>query len=565
MIMARPTAHVLTLLELLQSGGTRTAAELAGRLGVDERTVRRYVDHLTDLGIPVESVRGRYGGYRLAPGYRLPPLMLTDDEALAILLGLMAARRAGLTAGAGTPGAGTPGAGTPGAGTAGAAADTAAETAAAKIRRVLPARLASQIGAVLESAAFTAPAGPGSSGPEATVPETAVLLATADAVRHHRPVSLRYTDASGRRSERILHPYGLVAHSGRWYVTGADLATEQERTFRLDRIADVRVRPGSFEPPEGLDPAQRLLQRFATAPYRHHVIVRIDGTVEQIRTRFPASVATVASAASVEGGPLAEHPVSALGDDPRAGQWPRVELRAEKLDWIPPLLASLDLPFVIEQPGELRDRVAALAERLAASARRGGRPLPRTAAFVHPVIAGELHLELGGHLIAELQGAEEPGVRGDPEVRLPHRHAPPVLPRRRGQHLEPGRLRPPVQGQRPLDRPAAGFRDHPNRGEGGGRGPQDLADGFLDLPAVPVGERLRAAAPFPDRQRAEVELGPDGRRREPAAGRVRHDDFGRPPGHLERQVVAHPGGHADAACLDEHPAGLSRARDECSR
>ena len=80
--MARPTSRVLTLLELLQSGGVRTVAELAGRLGVDGRTVRRYVDHLLDLDVPVESVRGRYGGYRLAPGYRMPPLMLNDEEAL---------------------------------------------------------------------------------------------------------------------------------------------------------------------------------------------------------------------------------------------------------------------------------------------------------------------------------------------------------------------------------------------------------------------------------------------------------------------------------------------------
>ena len=87
---------MLTLLELLQSGGMRTLAELADRLGVDERTVRRYVDHLIDLDVPVESVRGRYGGYRLAPGYRMPPLMLSDDEALAVLLGLVAGRRAGL-------------------------------------------------------------------------------------------------------------------------------------------------------------------------------------------------------------------------------------------------------------------------------------------------------------------------------------------------------------------------------------------------------------------------------------------------------------------------------------
>ena len=82
--------------------GVRTVAELAGRLGVDGRTVRRYVDHLLDLDVPVESVRGRYGGYRLAPGYRMPPLMLNDEEALAVLLGLVAGRRAGLMTATGT-------------------------------------------------------------------------------------------------------------------------------------------------------------------------------------------------------------------------------------------------------------------------------------------------------------------------------------------------------------------------------------------------------------------------------------------------------------------------------
>ncbi len=93
--MSRPIARVLTLLELLQAGGIRTVAELADRLDVDERTVRRYVGHLLDLDVPVESVRGRYGGYRLAPGYRMPPLMLNDDEARAVLLGLIAGQRAG--------------------------------------------------------------------------------------------------------------------------------------------------------------------------------------------------------------------------------------------------------------------------------------------------------------------------------------------------------------------------------------------------------------------------------------------------------------------------------------
>src|SRR5277367_7148729 len=159
--MAKPLARVLALLDILQTGGTRTLRELSERLGVDERTVRRYADHLLDLDVPVESVRGRYGGYRLAAGYRMPPLMLSDDEALAVLLGLVAGRRAGLMTAAGT----------------------ASETAAAKIRRVLPERLARRVETVLGSLAFTAPPG------EFAAPESSVLLCIADAVRHHRPVS----------------------------------------------------------------------------------------------------------------------------------------------------------------------------------------------------------------------------------------------------------------------------------------------------------------------------------------------------------------------------------------
>ena len=328
--MARPTTQVLTLLELLQSGGIRTMTELAGRLGVDERTVRRYVDHLTDLGVPVESVRGRYGGYRLTAGYRMPPLMLNDDEALAVLLGLVAGRRAGLMTATGTAG----------------------ETAAAKIRRVLPERLARRLDTVLGSLAFTAPPG------EFAAPESTVLLCVADAVRHHRPVSIRYTAADGRRSERTLHPYGLVAHSGRWYVTGVDPGIGEDRTFRLDRIADARTLPGSFEPPAGLDPAQRVLSGLATAPYRYQVTLRIQATAEQIRARLPASVASIES-------------LSAADADPQAEGWLRVDLRAERLDWVPAVLASLDRPFVIERPDELRGLVAALADRLAASARAG--------------------------------------------------------------------------------------------------------------------------------------------------------------------------------------------------
>jgi predicted DNA-binding transcriptional regulator YafY len=322
----RPTGRVLTLLELLQSGGTRTVAELADRLGVEGRTVRRYVDQLIDLDVPVESVRGRYGGYRLGPGYRLPPLMLSDDEALAVLLGLVAGRRAGLTTEL-----------------------TASETASAKIRRVLPKHIARRLDTLLAALAFTDQPG------EFDTPDAAVLLTIADAVRHHRPVSIRYTDRDGRRTERTLHAYGIVAHAGRWYVTGEDAQLGEDRTFRLDRIADARTLPGSFAAPTGLAPAQRVVSGFATAEYRHEVTLRIHGTVEQVRAHLPAGVANLEEQESA------------------TERWRRVELRVERLDWLPPVLAALDRPFVIERPDELRDLVSALADRLTSYA--AGSPL----------------------------------------------------------------------------------------------------------------------------------------------------------------------------------------------
>lgn len=327
--MNRPAGRVLTLLELLQSGGLRTAAELAERLEVDARTVRRYVDHLLELDIPVESVRGRYGGYRLARGYRLPPLMLGDDEALAVLLGLLAGRRSGLTAALGPAG----------------------ETAAAKIRRVLPARLGDRLRGVLDSVAFTG----AEPGPDAALDAT-VLLTVSDAVAHRRPIAVGYTDRHGGPSERTLHPYAVVSHGDRWYLRALDQPSGQERTFRLDRITGVRTLPGTFERAAGSDsdPARSLLESFATADYRYEVTVRVRGGVEQIRRRFPASVATI----------------EPLGEEDAAG-WHRLDIRAERLDWLPPTLAALDLPFVIERPAELRDLVAAFADRLADRARAG--------------------------------------------------------------------------------------------------------------------------------------------------------------------------------------------------
>ncbi|MFE6610092.1 helix-turn-helix transcriptional regulator [Amycolatopsis sp. NPDC057786] len=317
--MTRPIARVLALLEILQTGGTRTVAELAERLDVDERTVRRYAEHLVDLDIPVRSVRGRYGGYRLAPGYRMPPLMLTDEEALAVLLGLVAGRRAGLIT----------------------TSVAAVESAVAKVRRVLPEPLGRRLDALLETADFTAPAR------KALSAEAEVLLTVAEAARDRHPVGLAYLAGHGGASERVVHPYGVVAHSGRWYLTGFDSASGEVRTFRVDRIKSAEPRPGTFEAPTDFEPAERVLTALAETPYRHDVSVRIQARTEEIRAVLPPSVATLEA----------------------DGDWVRTRIRAERLDWIPSRLAALDRPFVIERPAELRDLVGALAARLAERAR----------------------------------------------------------------------------------------------------------------------------------------------------------------------------------------------------
>jgi predicted DNA-binding transcriptional regulator YafY len=323
--MSRPTARVLALLELLQSGGTQRLADLAARLGVDERTVRRYATHLADLDIPVTSVRGRHGGYRLAPGFRMPPLMLTDDEALAVLLGLATAARRGSAPSA-----------------------EAADTAIAKLTRVLPDALRHRLDALLETARFTEPRRPTPTAP------ASVLLTLAQATDERRPVAIAYASADGRRSERVLYPYGIVAHAGRWYVTGADSASGEVRTFRLDRISSPFLQHGSFERPEGFDPREQVLTGLAEAPHTHQVSLRARAEPAEVLAALPPGIATV-------------HDLDAADPDVGRG-WVRVRIQADRLEWLPAVLAGLAHPFVVEGPEELKVLVQRLARRLEAAA-----------------------------------------------------------------------------------------------------------------------------------------------------------------------------------------------------
>jgi len=336
--MTRPTARVLGLLEVLQGGGTWTASALAARLGVDQRTARRYTEHLRDLDVPVESVRGPQGGYRLAPGYRMPPLMLTDDEALAVVLGLSAVAPERLDPD--HPDHPDPDRDLPG--------RAAVESAAAKVRRVLPRALAERLAALLAVAGTTA-----APSERVALPVAEVLLLAARAVRDHRPVDLVHTGREGRTTWRRLRPYGLVAHADRWYLTGADEASGAPRTFRVDRLSALHLAEGTFEVPDDVDPRAEVLAALARSPWTHAVSVRVRAGADEVRARLPVGLATVDAVEGEDG-------------------WVRVGLSAERLDWVPGVLVALDADLVVEAPPELRELVVALGRRLVTAGQDSG-------------------------------------------------------------------------------------------------------------------------------------------------------------------------------------------------
>jgi predicted DNA-binding transcriptional regulator YafY len=310
--MSHPTTRVLAMLELLQARRELTGRELAESLGVDERTVRRYALRLADLGVPVEARRGRYGGYRLLPGYKLPPLMFTDDEAVAIVLGLLVGQRLGIATG----------------------------PALDKIRRVLPSPLRDRVAALRETLGFTL------TPREAAMPDPAVLFTLAAAARDRHRVRLTYRSWRGQDSERELDTYGLVFHSGRWYASGFDHRRGEIRTFRVDRVTTVVPLPVGYEEPGGFDVVAHVTESLAAVPYAHEVEVVLEMTPAEARPRIPAAVATPTE---TEGGVL-------------------LRIRAERLDGMARMLAGLGVPFVIRAPDELRAAVRALAESLLRSA-----------------------------------------------------------------------------------------------------------------------------------------------------------------------------------------------------
>lgn len=248
-----PTTRVLTVLELLQSHQRLSGPELAARLEVDTRTVRRYITMLQDLGIPVESERGRHGFYRLRPGFKLPPLMFTDDEALAITLGLLAARKLGL-----------------------AVAAPAVEGALAKIERVLPLALKERVRAVQETLVLDF-------APPLTTPRSEIVSTLSEAALQGRCAWLRYQSWQGEETERVVDPYGLVYLRGRWFTVGYCHLRQDIRLFRLDRVQHAEMRSETFTPRPDFDCLAYVLHSLPNMPAPWFVDVLLETTLDEAR------------------------------------------------------------------------------------------------------------------------------------------------------------------------------------------------------------------------------------------------------------------------------------------
>jgi predicted DNA-binding transcriptional regulator YafY len=284
---------------------------------VSERTIRRYVVALDELGIPVDGQPGVGGGYRLRPGTRLPPLMLSDEEAAAVVFGLVLAGQRGLGG---------------------------SEGALMKISRVLPERLTRRVERLRDELRL-------SGEPDPTPTSSEILLLVAEAVRRRRTLQIGYARRDGARSTREIEPLGLVARRARWYVPARDRATDELRTFRADRITEATIGGPAAPAETGFDPVAHVVQMLARVPAAGGIEVHLDAPVDQIAVRLPPTLAELSA----------------------EGSGTRLEMRADSLDWAAGVLAGLRADFYVVSPNELKNHLAQLASRLTLSSRRSDR------------------------------------------------------------------------------------------------------------------------------------------------------------------------------------------------
>ncbi len=315
-------ARMLRLLSLLQMRREWAGAELADRLGVAVRTVRRDIDRLRELGYPVDSGPGHAGGYRLASGTDLPPLLLDDDEAVAIAVALR-------TATVGLAGI----------------AETALR-ALAKLEHVLPARLRGRVTAVQQT---ITPLHYTGGGPQA---DPAVLVTVATACRDHEILTFDYTTRTGATGPRRVEPHALVVGAGLWYLVAYDTDRDGWRLYRLDRLTNPAP-TGRRVPPRELptaDPAAFVADKLSTAPVRYRAIATVAAPAETVRARtwgaLPGRIT-----------PVDAHTCT-------------LDLSGDSLPRIAAILASLDTDYTLDANPDVLNHLATVADR----ARRAARP-----------------------------------------------------------------------------------------------------------------------------------------------------------------------------------------------
>jgi len=308
------SSRLLSLLSLLQARREWSGGELSDRLEVSRRTVRRDIERLRELGYPVESLAGPAGGYRLRAGTAMPPLLLDDEEAIAIAVGLRTAARASV-----------------------AGIEETAVRALVKLEQVLPAHLRRRVSALQSVTATPAPGGP-------TVDPRA-LTAIAAACRDAERLRFSYRGRDGARSRREVEPHSLVNLGRRWYLAAWDRRREDWRSFRVDRMSRPATTGIRFEPRElpAKDAAAYVTQSISATPTRYEARVTLHVPAERVRRSIGG-----------QWGKL--EPIDAESCEFRTGD--------DDLDWLALRVAALGVEFEVHEPPELVEHLRATAQRL---------------------------------------------------------------------------------------------------------------------------------------------------------------------------------------------------------
>lgn len=312
--MANTSARMLRLLSLLQTHRYWPGQELADRLEISQRTLRRDVDRLRELGYPVDANRGVAGGYQLQSGAAMPPLLLDDEEAVAIAVGLRTAAGGAVTG-----------------------IEETSMQALTKVIQVMPPRLRRRVEALRS---YTVPA-IWSGGP--TV-DALALTVIASSCRDDERLRFGYTAYDGEETRRHVEPHRLVSLGRRWYLVAWDVERGDWRTFRADRMVDPKATGARFRQRSlpGGDPAEFVRRRLNTRPTQHNVIVDIQAPAGRVKS-------VVTHWATVE-------PI----DDDSC----RMTMRTDTLDWPTMLLGGVGAEFTIVQPTELKTYVRTMGELL---------------------------------------------------------------------------------------------------------------------------------------------------------------------------------------------------------